>query len=131
MEGENNLVYGACVRNYAAELGRYVLDGCGEFARDSVGSRYCEACGCDKNFHLIIPVATNATDGTKLAIHGGNNGGKILRQSSSEESVLTMVIDDDDDKVNVEVNNTPPGNVDEGSTATSGSKKKQNKNKKK
>lgn len=129
MEGENNLVYGACVRNYGAEPGRYVLDGCGEFARDSVGSRYCEACGCDKNFHLIIPVAANATDGTKLAIHGGHNGGRILRQSTSEESVLTMVTDDD--KVNVEVNNTPPGNVDEGSTATSGSKKKQNKNKKK
>lgn len=89
MEGENNQVYGACVRNYAAELGRYVLDGCGEFARDSVGSRYCEACGCDKNFHLIIPVAA---DGTKLAIHGG----RILRQSTSDESVLTMVTDDDD-----------------------------------
>ncbi|KAH7841718.1 hypothetical protein Vadar_033402 [Vaccinium darrowii] len=133
MEGEDDVVYGACNRNYAAEIGMYVLDGCGEFALDSAGSRYCEACGCDKNFHIVIVPNRTTTATTSINNLGAKpntnmniNGGRI-RLSVNENSVLTLVSDGDDQ---VEVNG--PEIVDErSSTATSGTKSKKNKKKNK
>ncbi|KAK4766304.1 hypothetical protein SAY87_007946 [Trapa incisa] len=59
--------YKECLKNHAASLGRYALDGCGEFmpsseASDSASLK-CAACGCHRNFHrrdpdeLPMPVA--------------------------------------------------------------------------
>ncbi|CAO2211050.1 unnamed protein product [Urochloa humidicola] len=50
-------VYRECLKNHAASLGGYALDGCGEFtpAPDAdpadPASLRCAACGCHRNFH--------------------------------------------------------------------------------
>ncbi|KAL8225717.1 hypothetical protein R6Q57_018277 [Mikania cordata] len=47
--------YGPCLKNHAASIGRYALDGCREFmANGDEGTRgalTCAACGCHRNFH--------------------------------------------------------------------------------
>ena len=89
MEGERFfLVYGACWRNFGGEVGRYIVDGCGQFAQDAQGSINCEACGCDKSFHLNLNLNLNLAH---INIHN-NNGGRALDQpSNSQESVITEV----------------------------------------
>ncbi|KAK9049967.1 hypothetical protein SSX86_007567 [Deinandra increscens subsp. villosa] len=47
--------YGQCLKNHAASIGRYALDGCREFMPNGgEGTRdalTCAACGCHRNFH--------------------------------------------------------------------------------
>ncbi|XP_054810333.1 zinc-finger homeodomain protein 5-like isoform X1 [Prosopis cineraria] len=47
--------YGECLKNHAASMGSYVVDGCGEFMpngeKDNTESLRCAACGCHRNFH--------------------------------------------------------------------------------
>ncbi|MFS7912290.1 putative transcription factor ZF-HD family [Helianthus anomalus] len=47
--------YGQCLKNHAANIGRYAVDGCREFmANGEEGTRdalTCAACGCHRNFH--------------------------------------------------------------------------------
>ncbi|KAF5818220.1 putative transcription factor ZF-HD family [Helianthus annuus] len=47
--------YGQCLKNHAANIGRYAVDGCREFmANGEEGTRdalSCAACGCHRNFH--------------------------------------------------------------------------------
>ncbi|CAA3030457.1 Hypothetical predicted protein [Olea europaea subsp. europaea] len=49
------VVYTACMRNHAATLGGYALDGCGEFiptgSAGTPGELLCAACNCHRNFH--------------------------------------------------------------------------------
>ncbi|GFZ15745.1 hypothetical protein Acr_25g0001540 [Actinidia rufa] len=122
MEGERFfLEYGACWRNFGGEVGRYIVDGCGQFAQDAQGSTNCEACGCDKSFHLTLTVTL-----THINIHDSNGiGGRAPQPSHSQESVITEVennvttplVDDDYDEVSCA----------EKSTDSSGSKKKKKK----
>ncbi|XP_051140673.1 mini zinc finger protein 3-like [Andrographis paniculata] len=47
--------YGECRKNQAANVGRYAVDGCGEFMacgeEGTSGALTCAACGCHRNFH--------------------------------------------------------------------------------
>ncbi|KAE8697295.1 protein RADIALIS-like 6-like [Hibiscus syriacus] len=47
--------YGECLKNHAARMGGYVVDGCGEFmpsGEDDAGEALkCAACECHRNFH--------------------------------------------------------------------------------
>ncbi|KAH7281884.1 hypothetical protein KP509_35G000900 [Ceratopteris richardii] len=47
--------YGECLKNHAASLGRYALDGCREFMPGGVEGTLealkCAACDCHRNFH--------------------------------------------------------------------------------
>ncbi|KAK1427200.1 hypothetical protein QVD17_15883 [Tagetes erecta] len=47
--------YGQCLKNHAANIGRYALDGCREFMPNgdegTGGALTCAACGCHRNFH--------------------------------------------------------------------------------
>ena len=47
--------YGECLKNHAANIGGYAVDGCREFmASGEDGTREaltCAACGCHRNFH--------------------------------------------------------------------------------
>ncbi|MQM11820.1 hypothetical protein Taro_044731 [Colocasia esculenta] len=45
--------YRECMRNHAATLGTYAVDGCGEYTPDPSipGHLHCAACGCHRNFH--------------------------------------------------------------------------------
>ncbi|KAM1701901.1 hypothetical protein ACFXTN_025105 [Malus domestica] len=47
--------YRECLKNYAANSGGHVLDGCGEFMpsgdEDTPGALKCAACECHRNFH--------------------------------------------------------------------------------
>ncbi|KAK4768472.1 hypothetical protein SAY87_003613 [Trapa incisa] len=68
MEGERE-IYRECIRNHAASLGSYAIDGCGEYtSQDSSpgGSLHCAACGCHRNFHRKVTCNTAAA-----AVHGG------------------------------------------------------------
>ncbi|KAF9611352.1 hypothetical protein IFM89_030688 [Coptis chinensis] len=45
--------YFECQKNHAAQLGTLYKDGCNEFLADETkpGGRYCEVCGCHRNYH--------------------------------------------------------------------------------
>ena len=51
----NNVRYGECLKNHAANSGGYALDGCREFmastGEGTSGALTCAACGCHRNFH--------------------------------------------------------------------------------
>ncbi|KAK4777201.1 hypothetical protein SAY86_005889 [Trapa natans] len=52
--------YGECQKNQAANIGRYAVDGCGEFlasgAEGTEGFFICAACECHRNFHRRVVV---------------------------------------------------------------------------
>ncbi|GFY89366.1 hypothetical protein Acr_06g0013060 [Actinidia rufa] len=54
----NKVRYAECRRNYAASIGGFVLDGCGEFMPRQ-GSQFCDACGCHRNFHREVLIEGN------------------------------------------------------------------------
>nr|KJB47838.1 hypothetical protein B456_008G044700 [Gossypium raimondii] len=43
--------YKECRRNHAASIGRYAIDGCGEFICCKDDVFMCAACGCHRSFH--------------------------------------------------------------------------------
>ncbi|GJW05718.1 mini zinc finger protein 2-like protein [Tanacetum coccineum] len=47
--------YGQCLKNHAASIGRYAVDGCREFMacgdEGTTDAMTCAACGCHRNFH--------------------------------------------------------------------------------
>ncbi|XP_023768146.1 mini zinc finger protein 2 [Lactuca sativa] len=47
--------YGQCLKNHAANIGLYAVDGCREFMASgddgTRGALTCAACGCHRNFH--------------------------------------------------------------------------------
>ncbi|CAI9765317.1 unnamed protein product [Fraxinus pennsylvanica] len=51
-------IYTVCMRNHAAPLGGYAVDGCGEFTpTGSAGTPeelMCAACNCHRNFHQRV-----------------------------------------------------------------------------
>ncbi|GAB2289652.1 mitotic fidelity of chromosome transmission-protein [Dionaea muscipula] len=51
----NNVRYGECQKNHAANIGGYAVDGCREFmasGEDGTSRALtCAACGCHRNFH--------------------------------------------------------------------------------
>ncbi|KAG5247630.1 hypothetical protein OIU77_021150 [Salix suchowensis] len=51
----SNVKYGECLKNHAAGVGGYAVDGCREFMasgeESTAGSLTCAACGCHRNFH--------------------------------------------------------------------------------
>ncbi|XP_030468083.1 zinc-finger homeodomain protein 9-like [Syzygium oleosum] len=55
------VAYKKCLKNHAASLGGYALDGCGEFMPSPTAnpsdptSLKCAACGCHRNFHRREP----------------------------------------------------------------------------
>ncbi|KAL2460514.1 Zinc-finger homeodomain protein 3 [Abeliophyllum distichum] len=52
------VMYTVCLRNHAAALGGYAVDGCGEFTptgEDGTPREFlCAACNCHRNFHQRI-----------------------------------------------------------------------------
>lgn len=56
--------YKACQKNFSLQAGLYVFDGCQEFmgsADVGEGALICVACGCNREFHLMI--VENEEDG--------------------------------------------------------------------
>ncbi|KAK3030854.1 hypothetical protein RJ639_035783 [Escallonia herrerae] len=53
-----NVRYGECLKNHAASMGGYAVDGCREFlASGEEGTDEavtCAACGCHRNFHRRV-----------------------------------------------------------------------------
>lgn len=53
--------YGECLKNHAANVGGYALDGCREFMpcgeEGTNGQWTCAACGCHRDFHRAVVVA--------------------------------------------------------------------------
>lgn len=53
--GKDHVRYRECLKNHAASIGGYVLDGCGEFMPGGEEGRpealKCAACDCHRNFH--------------------------------------------------------------------------------
>lgn len=51
----NPLRYKECLKNHAANMGGYAVDGCGEFMpsgeEGTIEALKCAACGCHRNFH--------------------------------------------------------------------------------
>ncbi|XP_074315872.1 mini zinc finger protein 1-like [Silene latifolia] len=47
--------YGECLKNHAASIGGYAVDGCTEFmasgAQGTPNALLCAACSCHRNFH--------------------------------------------------------------------------------
>jgi len=47
--------YGECLKNHAANIGGYAVDGCREFmasgAEGTAAAVACAACGCHRSFH--------------------------------------------------------------------------------
>ncbi|XP_057962783.1 zinc-finger homeodomain protein 2-like [Malania oleifera] len=65
--------YWECKRNHAAPIGRYAVDGCGEFLntgnRGTPGSLLCGACGCHRSFHRKeMPPITSRRASTALRL---------------------------------------------------------------
>ncbi|KAL9391735.1 hypothetical protein Peur_015655 [Populus x canadensis] len=50
-----NVKYGECLKNHAASVGGYAVDGCREFMASgeegTADALTCAACGCHRNFH--------------------------------------------------------------------------------
>ncbi|CAA7401338.1 unnamed protein product [Spirodela intermedia] len=65
--------YRECMRNHAATLGTYAVDGCGEYTPDPSSPRglQCAACGCHRSFHRKY-VAVGETGG------GGAGGDSFM-----------------------------------------------------
>ncbi|KVI09119.1 ZF-HD homeobox protein, Cys/His-rich dimerization domain-containing protein [Cynara cardunculus var. scolymus] len=55
--------YRGCKKNHAVKLGKYALDGCGEFMASGEegtrGAMICDACNCHRNFHKRVMVSEN------------------------------------------------------------------------
>ncbi|KAL1553492.1 Mini zinc finger protein 1, variant 2 [Salvia divinorum] len=51
--------YRECMKNHAANIGGYAVDGCREFSAAARGQERveaelaCAACGCHRNFHRV------------------------------------------------------------------------------
>ncbi|KAK2994632.1 hypothetical protein RJ640_025686 [Escallonia rubra] len=64
-----NVRYGECLKNHAASMGGYAVDGCREFlASGEEGTEEaltCAACGCHRNFHRrVVETETNYSSAT-------------------------------------------------------------------
>ncbi|KAG6390003.1 hypothetical protein SASPL_151480 [Salvia splendens] len=61
-EDEDGVVYMECMKNHAAHLGLYAVDGCGEFMASAPSPErpdaelYCDACGCHRDYHRMVAV---------------------------------------------------------------------------
>ncbi|KAG6391764.1 hypothetical protein SASPL_149524 [Salvia splendens] len=57
-----NVVYMDCMKNHAAHLGLYAVDGCGEFMASPPSPErpdaelHCDACGCHRDHHRMVVV---------------------------------------------------------------------------
>ncbi|KAG7597050.1 ZF-HD homeobox protein Cys/His-rich dimerization domain [Arabidopsis suecica] len=56
---QSSCVYRECMRNHAAKLGSYAIDGCLEFSQSATGD-LCAACGCHRSYHRRIDVISSA-----------------------------------------------------------------------
>ncbi|CAF2115295.1 hypothetical protein Bca4012_096701 [Brassica carinata] len=52
---QSSCLYKECMRNHAAKLGSYAVDGCREYSQPSTGD-LCAACGCHRSYHRRIEV---------------------------------------------------------------------------
>ncbi|KAL9306155.1 Zinc-finger homeodomain protein 14 [Arabidopsis thaliana] len=55
---QSTCVYRECMRNHAAKLGSYAIDGCREYSQPSTGD-LCVACGCHRSYHRRIDVISS------------------------------------------------------------------------
>lgn len=66
------VIYKDCLRNHAASIGGYAVDGCGEFMPSLAAksadptSLKCDACGCHRNFHRREPEESPSATHTHL-----------------------------------------------------------------
>ncbi|CAN8293470.1 unnamed protein product [Cochlearia groenlandica] len=52
---QSSCVYRECMRNHAAKLGSYAIDGCREYSKPATGD-LCAACGCHRSYHRRVDV---------------------------------------------------------------------------
>ncbi|CAL9215010.1 unnamed protein product [Arabidopsis halleri] len=55
---QSSCVYRECMRNHAAKLGSYAIDGCREFSQSATGD-LCVACGCHRSYHRRVDVISS------------------------------------------------------------------------
>ncbi|ESQ35338.1 hypothetical protein EUTSA_v10008930mg [Eutrema salsugineum] len=55
---QSSCVYSECMRNHAAKLGSYAVDGCREYSQPATGD-LCAACGCHRSYHRRIDVKSS------------------------------------------------------------------------
>ncbi|XP_010458980.1 PREDICTED: zinc-finger homeodomain protein 14 [Camelina sativa] len=56
---QSSCVYRECMRNHAAKLGSYAIDGCREYSQSVTGD-LCAACGCHRSYHRRVEVISSA-----------------------------------------------------------------------
>lgn len=56
---QSSCVYRECMRNHAAKLGSYAVDGCREYSQSATGD-LCAACGCHRSYHRRVDVISSA-----------------------------------------------------------------------
>uniref|UniRef100_A0A1J3H6N3 Zinc-finger homeodomain protein 14 n=2 Tax=Noccaea caerulescens TaxID=107243 RepID=A0A1J3H6N3_NOCCA len=56
---QSSCVYRECMRNHAAKLGSYAIDGCREYSQPTTGD-LCAACGCHRSYHRRVDVESPA-----------------------------------------------------------------------
>ncbi|KFK43718.1 hypothetical protein AALP_AA1G163900 [Arabis alpina] len=56
---QSSCVYRECMRNHAAKLGSYAIDGCREYSQSLTGD-LCAACGCHRSYHRRIDVKSSS-----------------------------------------------------------------------
>ncbi|XP_010068685.2 zinc-finger homeodomain protein 10 [Eucalyptus grandis] len=51
------VAYNECLHNHAANLGRYMVDGCHEYSPKIISADLlCAACGCHRNYHRKVTI---------------------------------------------------------------------------
>ncbi|CAH8382340.1 unnamed protein product [Eruca vesicaria subsp. sativa] len=55
---QSSCLYRECMRNHAAKLGSYAVDGCREYSQPATGD-LCAACGCHRSYHRRIEVQSS------------------------------------------------------------------------
>ncbi|KAL1531739.1 hypothetical protein AAHA92_31845 [Salvia divinorum] len=59
---DGGIIYLECMKNHAAHIGGYAVDGCGEFMASTrslerpEAELTCAACGCHRNYHRMEEV---------------------------------------------------------------------------
>ncbi|CAL5399037.1 unnamed protein product [Camellia sinensis] len=82
------VIYKECLKNHAATLGGYAVDGCGEFMPSPTDptSLKCAACGCHRNFHRRGDEPTTTTPTHFLDFHHRSPPPLSVRRSSPSSS---------------------------------------------
>lgn len=96
------VMYKECLKNHAASIGGFAIDGCGEFMaggdQGTLEALKCSACNCHRNFHRkhIVHISQPATNSLMVVPYISG-----LAQPSSSSDINKEGIHDDDHRDHV------------------------------